>query len=223
MRAVCIADIHGDLEAVTRLRNSIADKDIRYAFLLGDFSKGFKDPAENRADITAILDTLSDYDVKAIPGNCDQRETTDILSERNANLHNTVLKLPDADIIGFGGSNPTPFNTPFEYSEEDIGKALEQLHSGVDEGSKVIVMSHFPPKDTRCDQISDGTHVGSTALREYIEEKQPNLVLCSHIHESGGSEDKIGDSRIFNLGRISEGRAYILEAGDAIEFGFYTG
>jgi len=222
VKAICIADAHGDVKAVTRLRNTIETEDLDYVFILGDFSKGFKDPEENRVDIGRILDVFSDFSVKAIPGNCDQRNSTDIFDKRGVNLHNTVLRLPEASIIGFGGSNTTPFNTPFEYNEDDIRKSLDSLYAQAEKGSKVIVMTHAPPKDTNCDKIQSGLHVGSTGLRGFIEERKPALVLCSHIHESGGHEDHIGPTRILNVGRVSEGRAYMLEVTDAVSLEFYS-
>jgi hypothetical protein len=223
MKAICAADIHGDVNAVVKLRNSITRGDFDYVFLLGDYSRGFKDEAENKADVTRILDALSDFRVKAIPGNCDQKSILNIFNSRNVNLHNTVMRLPEVNIIGFGGSNPTPFNTPFEYSEEEIGESLKHLHGMVEDGVKVVVMTHFPPKDTKCDVIAGGIHVGSTALRAFIEAEKPDLVLCSHIHEAGGLEDKIGRTRILNLGRISQGLAYALTVTDEVNVELYVG
>jgi Icc-related predicted phosphoesterase len=222
MRALCVADIHGDIEAVLKLRKSISGKGFEYVFLFGDYSRGFKDEGRNQTDVKRVLDILSDFKVMALPGNCDHKSALDIFNEWGVNLHNTVLNHPDASIIGFGGSNPTPFKTPFEVSEEEIMDGLNHLYGRVAEGAKVIVMTHFPPKDTKCDVIPGGAHVGSTALRAFIEGKKPDLVLCSHIHEAAGAQDEIGGTRILNLGRISEGRAYVLEVSDTVNVDFYT-
>jgi uncharacterized protein len=223
MKAVCIADVHGDITPVTRLRNSITGGGFDYVFILGDFSQGYKDPVENRTDITLVLDIFKDFSVKAIPGNCDQLNSTELFAKRNANLHNSVLNLPEASIMGLGGSNVTPFNTPFEFTEKEIGDALDSMHSRCEPGSPIVVMSHAPPKGTKCDIISSGLHVGSSALRDFIEAKRPDLVLCSHIHESGGAEDSIGPTRIVNIGRVSGGRAYVLTVEDTVEVEPYTG
>jgi uncharacterized protein len=223
MRAICIADVHGDISPVIRLRNSIASGGFDFVFILGDFSQGFKDPAENKADIKRVLDLFLGFNVKAIPGNCDQRNSTDLFAKVNANLHNAVLNLPEASIMGFGGSNVTPFNTPFEYTEKEIKDGLNGLYARCDPDTKVILMSHMPPKDTKCDIITSGIHVGSSALREFIESKKPDLVLCSHIHECGGAEDMMGATRIINIGRVSGGRAYALTVEDTVEIEPYVG
>ncbi|MFH0863447.1 MAG: metallophosphoesterase [Candidatus Altiarchaeota archaeon] len=223
MKAVCVADIHGDVGALIKLRNAATMLNPDYFFLLGDYSRGYKDPAENRADIKMILDALTGFNVKAIPGNCDQRESVQTFVSRGANLHNTVMMLPGLNIIGFGGSNATPFATPFEYSEADIAKSLNDLYDLSDKDAKTIVVAHFPPKDTKCDVIAGGVHVGSQALRDFIDAKRPELVLCAHIHEAGGLEDNIKKTKILNLGRLSDGRAYVLDAGDEINVEFFVG
>ena len=223
MKAICVADIHGDMGALLKLRNSISTKGFESVFLLGDYSRGYKDEDENITDASSILEILKEFKVWAIPGNCDQRSIVELFKGRNASLHEAVLKLPEATFIGLGGSNVTPFNTPFEYGERQISQTLNSLHAKADTGSRVILLAHAPPKDTKCDVISSGAHVGSTGIREYIEAKQPDLVLCSHIHESGGAQDRIGKTRIVNLGRLSDGMAYSLSIGLAIALEIYTG
>ena len=61
-----------------------------------------------------------------------------------------------------------------------------------------VFLSHQPPRNTACD-LARGRHVGSQAIRECIEEHQPDLVLCGHIHEAIGC-DRIGNSLIVNPG-----------------------
>ena len=85
MRAICAADMHGDVDTLVKLRNAITGMGLDYVFLLGDYSRGFNDPDENRRDITRILDILSDFNVKAIPGNCDYTASVDIFQKRGVN------------------------------------------------------------------------------------------------------------------------------------------
>jgi uncharacterized protein len=223
MKVMAVADLHGDMTALSKLTRSMRGREIDYVLLLGDYSRDYKDEAQNKADALEVLDILSGFKVKALPGNCDHRSIVDIFESKGASLNNTVITEPEATIIGLGGSNVTPFNTPFEYSEEQIAQALRNLYDNVDEGSRLIVASHAPPKDTKCDVIQSGLHVGSSALRQFIEEKKPDLVLCSHIHESGGQEDTIGKTRIVNVGRISDGRAFLVEALERVRGEFYLG
>ncbi|MFH1788203.1 MAG: metallophosphoesterase, partial [Candidatus Altiarchaeota archaeon] len=125
-------------------------------------------------------------------------------------IHDQVVELGGVSFIGLGGSNPTPFGTPTEFSEEEIYAKLSKLFSEA-KNEKIILLTHFPPKDTKCDRIPSGAHVGSESLWKIIAEKKPSACVCSHIHESGGEEDGIESTKIINLGMLSHGHAVIIE------------
>ena len=56
-------------------------------------------------------------------------------------------------------------------------------------------------------------HVGSTAVREFIEEAQPDICLCGHIHESR-AVDRIGRTVVVNPGALAGG-GYVLVRSNA--------
>ncbi len=58
---------------------------------------------------------------------------------------------------------------------------------------------HSPPQG-HVDVSGAGQHLGSAAILEAIEAKQPPLAVCGHIHESWGQESQVGPTRIVNLG-----------------------
>ncbi|MCX6173891.1 MAG: metallophosphoesterase [Ignavibacteriales bacterium] len=78
--------------------------------------------------------------------------------------------------------------------------------------SKSIFLFHGPPYQTNLDRIAQGgklidhvpvdTHVGSVAIKRFIEKKQPLITLHGHIHESarisGSWKDKIGRTYCFS-------------------------
>jgi Icc-related predicted phosphoesterase len=72
--------------------------------------------------------------------------------------------------------------------------------------SNSIFLFHAPPYKTNLDKIGSSiesdSHVGSIAIRKFIEQKQPYLTLHGHIHEStritGKWKDKIGRTICFN-------------------------
>lgn len=86
-----------------------------------------------------------------------------------------------------------------------IAEALEALaaHGGIGDA---VLISHSPPRDTHCDMVGGGAHVGSRALRRFIEAQRPRLVLSGHIHESPrvsrAYRDAIGTSIIVNPGQF---------------------
>ncbi|MCA9728579.1 MAG: metallophosphoesterase [Candidatus Eisenbacteria bacterium] len=92
-----------------------------------------------------------------------------------------------------------------------IEKDLAQLTAGRDLTNAVFLF-HTPPYQTMLDRAAlDGKvidhvpldpHVGSIAVRRFIEERQPLLTLHGHIHEStrltGSWRDRIGRTEMFN-------------------------
>jgi Icc-related predicted phosphoesterase len=73
-----------------------------------------------------------------------------------------------------------------------------------------ILVTHVPPYNTKTDILPSGNHAGSESVRKIIEEFQPTLNICGHIHESKAI-DKIGDTIIINPGEASQGHAGIVE------------
>jgi uncharacterized protein len=63
---------------------------------------------------------------------------------------------------------------------------------------------HSPPNNTDLDQLYSGLHVGSIAIREFIEINQPYLTLHGHIHEtvevSGRFIQKLGNTICISSG-----------------------
>jgi len=218
---LCIADIHGDINSLLRAREFAATSGVENVIILGDFSGhgAFRDPKKNEEDVKKVLSILSNFNLLAIPGNCESKSALKIFNKQKVNLHRKVVALDGTVIVGLGGSNPTPFDTPFELQEKKIYKELKSLlRRNENQERKIILVLHCPPKDTECDKISGGKHIGSEAVRGIVEEFQPRLVLCSHVHESAGKEDRIKKSRIVNIGSVSNGKIGILSTGSRISF-----
>jgi Icc-related predicted phosphoesterase len=92
-----------------------------------------------------------------------------------------------------------------------IARDLQDL-TGDDSLVDAIVLAHTPPHDTALDRAAlDGQkvegvpldlHVGSIALRRFIEARQPLLTLHGHVHESarltGTWRTRIGRTHAFN-------------------------
>jgi uncharacterized protein len=90
-----------------------------------------------------------------------------------------------------------------------IEDALAALAALSDPGHVRFVF-HSPPRDTACDLTKTGAHVGSRAIRRFIERHQPPLVLSGHIHEaprySSSYRDTIGQSVVVNPGQFLQSR-----------------
>ncbi len=123
----------------------------------------------------------------------------------------------DHTMISVGFSTPTPWRTPREITDEELGGMIEEMASMVTNMSNCIFNFHDPPKDSTLDtcpmldwsqdppepivragqQVMHGA--GSTSVRSAIEKFQPMLGLHGHIHESQGAI-KIGRTTCVNPG-----------------------
>lgn len=129
-----------------------------------------------------------------------------------------VVKISDVfEMMSIGYSNPTPWKTPRECSEEELTQKIDALAALVTTPSKCIFNIHVPPYDSTIDSapmvdasttppryvLRDGMPqfigAGSTAVRSAIEKYQPFLALHGHIHESRGVF-KLGSTLCINPG-----------------------
>lgn len=143
-------------------------------------------------------------------GNMDRPEVSDWLDEMDRNIHCRVREIaPDTAIMGVGGSTFTPFGTPSEFPETRFADWLENMWHEARRYRRVILIAHNPPADTLCDVVSGGTHVGSTAVREFLVECQPDVCVCGHIHEAAAT-DRLGRTVVLNPGPLSNGGYAVL-------------
>jgi Icc-related predicted phosphoesterase len=70
--------------------------------------------------------------------------------------------------------------------------------------SCTVYVCHTPPHGTALDVMHGGAHIGSHALRAFIETHQPPLTLHGHVHEShrisGAFVDRLGATVCVNPG-----------------------
>ncbi|MEA1894473.1 MAG: metallophosphoesterase [Euryarchaeota archaeon] len=215
MRLLVISDPHGDYAHIPLLVRE-ADRGGRTDAVLiaGDITNF--GPDELTYKLLDLLEPLG-CPVLAIPGNCDQRSILTTLDASKAvNLDGAVHTIENVTFAGIGGSNPTPFDTPFERSEDEIGVMLEDLLTRADKGGGTIVLlSHAPPKNT-LDRIPDG-NAGSDALAYAI--GKVDLIVCGHIHEDQGEMTQQG-TEIVNVGQASQGQSAVITINEGIEVQF---
>ena len=210
MRIIAIGDIHMSAEHIYRLDN-VEGADL--VVVNGDLTN-----YGSRQEAKQVLDTLMSANphVLAQFGNLDHPEINDYLEDLGLNLHNQARMIHNrVCLIGIGGSNSTPFETPSEFSETQLASFAENGHKQALEYISLaepiekikiplILVSHTPPVGTAVDKLSDGSHVGSSAIREFIERNQPDLCIAGHIHEAKG-QDVLGSTPVFNPGMFRRG------------------
>lgn len=205
-------------DEVERLRNDKAEVDRLFAKLIDDRIRRWIGLAEDRLSGTDIRCYIS-------PGNDDRFSIDQILSSSGfvVNPEDRLVKIDDYhEMITLGWSNPTPWNSQRECSEDVMRKKIESLVSKVENIDDSIFNFHCPPYNSNLDMApkvqgdleasAQMIPVGSTAVREAIEEHRPLLGLHGHVHESRGRV-KIGRTWCFNPGsEYTEGilRAYLI-------------
>ncbi|TMI13710.1 metallophosphoesterase [Candidatus Bathyarchaeota archaeon] len=168
------------------------------------------------------------------PGNDDKFVLDDVLKDSPSVVfaEESVVQfdsLHEGACVGW--SNPTPWNSPRECTEEQLLEKLENTVSQLKSVETSCFCFHVPPYNSTIDMapkldatlrpVYEGGRpafipVGSKSVRKVIEKYQPLLGLHGHIHESPGLV-KIGKTQCINPGsEYSEGilRAYIIELED---------
>ena len=190
MKLLAFSDLHRDLGQAARLVEMSADADVVIG--AGDFASVHEGLGET-IDALAAIETAT----VLVPGN---NETAEALREATAGwaaatvLHGEAAELEGAEFFGLGAGVPvTPWDWSFDLDEAAAGAMMGDCPDDA------VLVLHSPPKG-HCDSAGGGDHFGSQALLEAIEERQPRLVVCGHIHESWGCESTIGETPIRNLG-----------------------
>jgi Icc-related predicted phosphoesterase len=81
------------------------------------------------------------------------------------------------------GGEIQPVDAEALAAQPSIAEALATLARQSDP-RRTIYVCHTPPANTPLDQMPRGRHVGSRALRAFIEQHAPPLTLHGHIHEA---------------------------------------
>ncbi|OHE82671.1 MAG: hypothetical protein A2107_10180 [Verrucomicrobia bacterium GWF2_62_7] len=210
MKIVYVVDVHENYAAVARAVNAVGTPDL--LIVGGDITTaGTVEEAALAVEGWRPLATR----LLAVAGNMDSPAIDARLASLGVALDGRGVVIGDVGLFGVSAGPKSPLHTPYEITEEQIAERVESGFANVKNCRVKIFCPHAPPKDTTCDRIHSGLHVGSTAVRAFIEREQPDLVLCGHIHESRG-EDRIGKTRVVNPGPVSAGHYAVVEIGEAL-------
>jgi uncharacterized protein len=196
MKILVFSDIHGDLSALNKLLDIEAD----YYFAAGDmvsWAKGY--------DLVGPVLRRRGDRVCVLPGNHESDGDIRRLCEKYGlrHFHEQTMELDGVHVAGLGYSNPTPFDTPGEYSEEQLAERLAPFALL----KPLVLVCHCPPFQTALDEAGPNRHFGSRSVRDFIEKQQPEWFFCGHIHEAAGRETQLGPTKAVNAGK----KGYLLD------------
>jgi Icc-related predicted phosphoesterase len=212
MKILVIGDIHNDVENIMNYIDKLALLEFDVIIAHGDFTdynlpKGFT--REDMAKL--ILEEIGSLNkpILTVPGNFDG-DLIPLFEKEGIGIHGKGKIINNVGFYGFGGAR-TPFNSPFEPSEEEMKRGLEKAYSDVRNAKIKVQVTHMPPAGTKVDLIESGAHVGSDVIRKFIEEKQPAVAVSAHIHEARGV-DELEKTKLVNAGRFPEGYCGLVTA-----------
>jgi len=186
-------DIHGDISLARNLADKAEKENVDLVVLCGDLTyaeqstKGIIGPFKEK-----------DKQVVLIPGNHETIATADYLAQKYdaVNLHGYSMKIGNVGLFGAGGANIGLF----QLDEDEFYKLLKKGHEKIKDLKTKIMVTHVHPADSKMEKFTQ-FFPGSTGIKKAIEAFKPNILLCSHVHEAEGIEEKIGSTKVINVGK----------------------
>ncbi|MBR9690176.1 hypothetical protein GOV08_00655 [Candidatus Woesearchaeota archaeon] len=193
MKILAFGDIHGDASQAKKLAEKAEKENVDLVVLCGDFTD-FDKSTDN------IIGPFKKKHKKVllIPGNHESNATADFLAEFYGvkNIHGYSVKYKDVGIFGAGGANVGPNVS----TENEIFDNLKKAFNNIKYLDKKIMVTHSHPTETKMEKFSNFIP-GSRGVKKAVEKFKPDILLCSHVHEAEGIEEKIGKTKVINVGR----------------------
>ncbi len=188
LRILAAGDIHGDTKLAEKLAIRAESEKVDLVILTGDIT--------GLIETKNLIKPFTDRKEKVVfvPGNWDFPGTAEVLSKLYGikNLENYYFKHKNIGIFGLG--NPGMLSL-------DEKEAFEKLRKNFDKVKnleKKIMVTHMHAAGTKSEFSG---FPGSTGIRKAIDKFQPDLFISGHIHELEGIEEKIGKTKVINVGR----------------------
>lgn len=199
MKILFFSDVHADWKALERLLAVEADA----YFCAGDlvsWARGLDRAGEMMRHLAGRL--------MLIPGNHESEADIAGFCDKFGfeAMHGRSKPLGRFQLAALGYSNPTPFQTPGEYSEAELEKRLEPFAAL----PHLLLVCHCPPKSSPLDRAGEGKHFGSTGVASFLAKVSPLYFFCGHIHEAEGVTCQLGrdgQTTGVNVGK----RGYLLD------------
>lgn len=200
---VFITDIHGNIDAA----EAVFDREEPdYVLIGGDVT----DLGENLDKVIPLMEDIP-APTFVVPGNCDRRDIMQVLEASAAiPIHQKSIDLGSITVTGIGGSNPSPFGTPFEQSEEEIAESMKAVLAKTKKNRWNILVTHAPPYGA-LDLVAPDVHVGCHAIADVIREF--DIICCGHIHEMKGITE-LNRRICVNPGPCKEGNYAVITLND---------
>lgn len=193
MKILAAGDIHGDTRLAESLAKKAAKNKVDLVVLCGDITL-----ADSSTSNLIGPFVKRNKKVLLVPGNHETLATADFLADLYdaTNLHGYSVKFNNVGFFGCGFANIGISRL----RESEIESVLKKAYKKIKDTKKKIMVTHVHPDGTLMGQLTS-FFPGSTGVRNAVKKLKPDILLCSHVHEAEGVEEKIGRTKIINVGR----------------------
>ncbi len=189
MKFLTFVDLHEDKKYLKALIKRASKEDIDFVICAGDLTMFGR-------SLRYVLKKFNDLGKKfyIVPGN---HESDKMFKEVIAdylnciNFNHKAIKKDDYVLLGYGGGG-------FAAEDSQFRKISRDWYSKYQD-DKVILVTHGPPYGTKNDLL-EKRHVGNHDYRKFIERIKVKLMICGHLHETAGTQDKVGKTVVINPG-----------------------
>jgi Icc-related predicted phosphoesterase len=193
LRILAAGDLHGDQRLAEKLAKRAEKEKVDLVIICGDITQ-FDQSTEN------MMKPFVERNEKVIiiPGNHESVATADFLAEFYGvtNLHGYSIQAGDVGLFGCGGANIGVA----QMSEDEIYNLIKKGFDKVKNLKKKILVTHVHPADSKMEKFTQ-FFPGSKGVKKAIDKLKPDILLCSHVHEAEGIEEKIGKTKVINVGK----------------------
>ncbi|MGV8152195.1 MAG: metallophosphoesterase family protein [Candidatus Nanoarchaeia archaeon] len=189
IKILAAGDFHGDPAITKKLAQKAYKEKVDLIILAGDIT--------GPIEVKNLLKPFTEKGEKVVlvPGNWDSSESIEFLSKLYGieNVSDHYVKHENIGIFGIGSPD-----WQMSLNEERAFKKLKKEFEKIKELEKKIMVSHLHAQGTKAEFSGIP---GSTALKKAIKEFQPDLFISAHIHEAEGIEEKLGKTKIVQVGK----------------------
>ncbi|MCK4522324.1 MAG: metallophosphoesterase [Nanoarchaeota archaeon] len=193
LKILAAGDIHGDVGLAKKLAERAEKEKVDLVILCGDITYA------DQSTKNLIGPFVKKHEkILLVPGNHETVATADFLADVYGikNIHGYSVKYKDTGIFGCGGANIGLA----QIDEKELYGLLKKGFDKIKYLKKKIMVTHVHPSGTKMEKFTR-FFPGSTGVKRAVEKLKPDILLCSHVHEAEGIEEKIGKTKVINVGR----------------------
>ena len=192
MKLLAFVDLHALFKAFKKLKEKIKKQKPEIIVCAGDLSifeqgLGYLLKEFNKFKIPFLV----------IHGNHETQTSLRKLASKLKNIifiHKKSYILDDYLFLGYGGGGFSQTDPDFKKISEKFRKIIEN-----NKDKKIILVTHAPPYKTKLDRIGR-YYLGNKTIKKFVKKNKIDLLVCGHLHENSGKEDKIKNTKVINPG-----------------------